>query len=56
MTRACDIELRLEDVLANVSKPLARKIEYSIDLIRKAEKMALSLDPGNGFYNTIKEK
>ena len=53
MTRACDIELRLKDVLANVSKPLARKIEYSIDLIRKAEKMALSLDPENGFYNTF---
>lgn len=53
MTRACDIELRLEDVLANVSKPLARKIEYSIDLIRKAEKMALRLDPENGFYNTF---
>lgn len=53
MTRACDIELRLEDVLANVSKPLASKIEYSIDLIRKAEKMALRLDPENGFYNTF---
>lgn len=53
MTRACDIELRLEDVLAKVSKPLARKIAYSIDLIRKAENMALRLDPENGFYNTF---
>ena len=53
MTRACDIELRLKDVLANVSKPLARKIEYSVDLIRKSEKMALRLDPENGFYNTF---
>ena len=53
MTRTCDIELRLKDVLAKVSKPLARKIEYSIDLIRKAEKMALRLDPENGFYNTF---
>ena len=53
MTRACDIELRLEDVLAKVGKPLARKIAYSVDLIRKSEKMALRLDPENGFYNTF---
>lgn len=51
--KACDIELSLNDVLAKVSKPLAKKIEYSIDLIRKAEKMALRLDPENGFYNTF---
>lgn len=51
--KACDIELSLDDVLAKASKPLARKIEYSIDLIRKSEKMALRLDPENGFYNTF---
>lgn len=51
--RACDIELSLNDVLAKVSKPLAKKIEYSVDLIRKSEKMALRLDPENGFYNTF---
>lgn len=47
--KACDIELSLNDVLAKASKPLARKIEYSIDLIPKSEKMALRLDPENGF-------
>lgn len=51
--KACDIELSLDDVLARVSKPLARKIEYSIDLIRKSENLALRLDPENGFYNTF---
>lgn len=51
--RACDIELSLDDVLAKVSKPLAKKIEYSVDLIRKSEKLALRLDPENGFYNTF---
>lgn len=51
--KACDIELSLDEVLAKASKPLARKIEYSVDLIRKSEKMALRLDPGNGFYNTF---
>ncbi len=29
---------------------LRKKIDYSIDLLRKAEKMALRLDPGNGFW------
>ena len=50
---ACDIELSLDDVLAKVSELLARKIEYSVHLIRKSEKMALRLDPENGFYNTF---
>ena len=29
---------------------LRKKIDYSIDLLRKAEKMALRLDPENGFW------
>lgn len=29
---------------------LRKKIEYSIDLLKKAEKMALRLDPENGFW------
>lgn len=29
---------------------LRKKIEYSIDLLRKSEKLALRLDPENGFY------
>ena len=29
---------------------LRRKLDYSIDLLRKAEKMALRLDPENGFW------
>lgn len=51
--KACDINLELGTVLSRASKPLVRKIEYSIDLIRKSEKMALRLDPENGFYNTF---
>ncbi|MBO8433167.1 MAG: phosphoadenosine phosphosulfate reductase family protein [Bacteroidetes bacterium] len=43
----------MDEVLSKVSRPLARKIEYSVDLIRKAERMALRLDPKNGFYNTF---
>ena len=51
--KACDIELSLDEVLAKVSKPLARKIEYSVDLIRKSENLALRLDPENGFYMAV---
>lgn len=51
--KACDIKLDLEEILAKVRPSLAGKIRYSIDLIRKSEKMALRLDPENGFYNTF---
>lgn len=51
--KARDIKLDLEAVCAKVRPSLAGKIRYSIDLIRKSEKMALRLDPENGFYNTF---
>lgn len=51
--KACDIQLDLEYVCAKVRPSLAGKIRYSIDLIRKSEKMALRLDPVDGFYNTF---
>lgn len=51
--KACDIELNIDEVMSKVSPSLAKKIEYSIDLIRKSEKMALRLDPENGFHNTF---
>lgn len=53
MWKVCDIELNINEVLSKVGPSLAKKIEYSIELIRKAEKMALYLDPENGFYNTF---
>ncbi len=53
MTTAQDLPLTLEGVLANARPSLQKKILYSIDLIRKAEKMALRLDPVDGFYNTF---
>ena len=43
----------MEEVCAKVSPSLAEKIRYSVDLIRKAERMALRLYPENGFYNTF---
>ena len=50
---ASEMILDMDEVLSNVSRPLARKIEYSVYLIRKTERMALRLDPKNGFYNTF---
>ena len=50
---ASEMILDMDEVLSKVSRPLARKIEYSVDLIRKAERIALRLDPKNGFYNTF---
>lgn len=40
----------LEEALFRASKPLARKIEYSLNLIRKAEKIALSYDNEGGYF------
>lgn len=51
--KASEMILDMDEVLSKVSRPLARKIEYSVGLIRKAERMALRLDPENGFYNTF---
>ena len=51
--KACEIKLDLEEVCAKVQPSLAAKIRYSVDLIRKSEKMALRLDPENGFWNTF---
>lgn len=53
MWKICNIELNIDEVLSKVRPSLAKKIEYSIDLIRRAEKMAMRLDPENGFYNTF---
>ena len=51
--KLCDIRLELEDVCSKVRPSLDEKVRCSVDLIRKSEKMALRLDPENGFYNTF---
>ena len=48
--KACDIQLDYDTVMSKASRPLARKLEHSVELLRKSEKMALRLDPENGFY------
>ena len=51
--KACDIRLELEDVCSKVRPSLAEKVWYSVGLIRKSEKMALRLDPENGFLQYL---
>lgn len=48
--KACEIQLDYDTVMSKVSRPLARKLEHSVELLRKSEKMALRLDHENGFY------
>lgn len=48
--KSSEIQLNLEEVCAKVRPSLAAKIRYSVNLLQKAEKMALRLDPKNGFY------
>jgi len=40
--------ITFEQALSRATKPLARKIEYSVSLLRKAEKLALAYDNMGG--------
>ena len=47
------INVSYEDALNLAPLDLRNKIQHSVELIRKAEKLALIYDPENGFYNTF---
>ena len=51
--KAEDINVSYEDALKLAPLDLRKKIQHSVELIRKAEKLALIYDPENGFYNTF---
>ena len=51
--RAEDINVSYEEALQLAPPQLRKKIQHSVELIRKAEKIALMYDPKNGFYNTF---
>lgn len=42
--------ITLSEALRRASRPLARKIEYSVGLLRKAERLALAYDNENGYF------
>lgn len=45
-----DINISLDDALALFPAALARKVEYFVGLLRKADRIALSYDPTEGYY------
>ncbi len=44
------LQLRLEDILPKFGEEMRAKITHSVELLRKAERLALSYDPADGFY------
>ena len=48
-----ELNFTLEEVLPKFDVALQEKILHSVELIRKAEKLALAYDPENGYYNTF---
>lgn len=48
-----ELKFKLDDILPLFTPPIREKIIHSIELIKKAEKLALAYDPYNGYYNTF---
>lgn len=48
-----ELKFELEEILPKFTPPMQEKIRYSVELMRKAEKLALAYDPVDGFYNTF---
>ncbi len=51
--KAEDINVSYEEALKLAPLDLKNKIQHSVELVRKAEKLALIYDKENGFYNTF---
>lgn len=51
--KAEDINVSYEEALKLAPLDLRNKIQHSVELIRKAEKLSLIYDPKNGFYSTF---
>ena len=51
--KAEDIDVSYEEAIRIAPSNLRKKIQHSVELIRKAEKIALMYDPDNGYYNTF---
>lgn len=51
--KAEDIDIPYEEAVRMSPPWLKKKIQHSVELIRKAEKIALKYDPENGYFNTF---
>ena len=45
-----NITITLEESLQRASEPLRKKMEHSVELLRKAERLALAYDPTDGYF------
>ena len=45
-----ELQITIDEVLPNLPQSLQRKLLYSVELLRKAEKLAFAYDSENGFY------
>ena len=45
-----ELEFKLEDVLSKFSVNLQNKIQHSVELLQKSERLALAYDSDDGFY------
>lgn len=50
MSNNSEISLTLDEAMKLFPKVLQKKVQYSVDLLRKAEKLAKAYDPDNGYY------
>ncbi len=50
------ITTTLEEAYARASKGLRKKMEYSVELLRKAERLALAYDNGGGVLPCIQRR
>lgn len=50
MIQFMNANIKLEEALKRASTGLRRKMLYSIELLRKAEKIAMSYDKDDGFF------
>ena len=51
--KAEDIDVSYEEAMRIAPPNLRKKIQHSVELIRKAEKIALMYDSDNGYFNTF---
>lgn len=45
-----ELNFTLEEILPKFPKDFQEKIKHSVELLRKAEKLALAYSPDEGFY------
>ena len=45
-----ELNFTLEEILPKFQKDFQEKIKHSVELLRKAEKLALAYSPNEGFY------